>query len=198
MKKFSIMTLTAYLVLTTIAGGVVLSGLGLSGLYIAKYFKETPEMIKLGCFLGIELPECPQTQSKLDALRDTLSSLEDKAKVVQDKLDDAESKLSRLRNVESQIDEAMLFEFHIDPTTKKTITIGTQYTKLIEPEKNPEFFCYFNLGDDDSGASRSYYFKPSSIFSFFEDVKLKKLGFSDKTIEFARSICKPTLIGAGQ
>ena len=173
--------------LVSIAASVALGGVGLTALYLIKYVDtETPEMKALSCALNLS-DDCPKQKAKLANLEARLSELNEQTK-------GAEQKLNNLRRVESSTDKLTAFQNYDDPNSDLSITVGTEYTQLVEPENNPRFFCYISLT---SGTHESRNLHYQNTFGSIELSKsvLRKAGVSERTLSYARSVCKPYRIG---
>lgn len=177
------------ILLTGTAIAVATTGIALTGLYILKYTQETPEIIQLQCAVGVARADCPRYGAEMDALKTKLSDLSEKTA-------QAEGKLHNLRMVETAIDEVTMFASHDDPFSNYEVTVGTQYTRLVEPELSPAYFCYISLGHGQAGEQRNLHFRNADGKVIELDVQtLSEAGISAQTMEFARSVCKPIIIG---
>lgn len=184
--------------LATTATGIAILCIGLAALYLLKHLEETPEMIKLQCLLGITHIECPTYRQDMDKLEAQKLSLEEQLEKLVKQSQKAESKLQNLRRVESSVDEVTLFATYDDPNSKLSVTVGTVYSKLVEPDTHPEYFCYITLGMGNAGEQRNLHFYSRNGSTSLSDREIYKAGVSKDTLGYARSVCKPTLIGAGQ
>ena len=124
---------------------------------------------------------------------------------LQNKLDDltqksnaAEGKLANLEAIETSVDEVTLFASHDDPNSSYSITVGTVYSKLIEPDMAPEYFCYISLNQGNANEDRNLHIQNRYGPVEFDQDTLRKAGVSDATLKFARSLCAPFLIGGAE
>ncbi len=172
-----------------VAAGMAACAVGLMALYPIKYIEETPEWVSIQCRLGIvERPECPRYGEEMNALEGELEALVAKTRA-------AEGKLARLKLVEDSVDTITLFDTHDDPHSDLSITVGTRYTRIVDAERAPSYFCYINLGHGDVKEDRHLSIRnPSGDVALNRSV-LRKAGVSQETLDFARSVCTPTLIG---
>ena len=171
-----------------IATSVGLGGIGLTTLYLAKYVDETPELVKLQCMMGVDRGDCPDQKAQI-------TDLEAKLRQLSTKTAQAEKKLANLRTIEETIDTVTLFANHKDPSSPLGVTVGTVYTRLTEPDPTPSYFCYISLLSTDTNVLRQLTFRTSSGPVTISSEKLAKAGVSPQTMNYARSVCKPTLIG---
>lgn len=184
--------------LTTTAIGITTLCIGLAALYLLKHLEETPEIIKLHCLLGISHVECPAYRHEMDELEEQKLSLEEQLQKLLEQSQKAESKLHNLRRVESSVDEVTLFAAYDDPHSSLMVTVGTVYSKLVEPDSHPQHFCYFTLGMGKAGEQRNLHFYSRNGSASLSDHDIYNAGISKDTLDYARSVCKPTLIGSGQ
>ena len=191
MKKwiYSVPRLLTNTALVMIAGSIGLCGVGLSALYILKYVDtETPEIVKLQCMLGSDRLDCPNNRKEVEDLQGKLNELSKKTA-------EAEEKLKNLRAAEETTDTFTLFTMHKDPNSDYTVTVGTVYTQLVEPNRAPEYYCYINLNNGAANENRNLYIWQSARPINLSTNTLRKAGVSNSTLSFAKSVCKPTLIG---
>jgi hypothetical protein len=149
MKKFFqtlsriIMATLGNMLLLSITVAIALCGIGLTALYLIKYVdRNAPEVKALECAIGLtQRGDCPDDQAALHALEAKFSDLQAKTNA-------AEGKLNNLRKIESVVNEVTLFATHDDPNSDLSVKVGTIYTRLVEPEKSPAFFCYIQLPND--------------------------------------------------
>ncbi|MEM0951787.1 MAG: hypothetical protein AAGI66_06555 [Cyanobacteria bacterium P01_H01_bin.74] len=157
-------------------------------LYLAKYVDETPELVKLQCMMGVDRGDCPDQKAQINDLEAKLSQLSNKTA-------QAEKKLTNLRAIENSIDTVTLFAKHTDPSSQLGITVGTIYKKLTEPDPEPSHFCYISLFSTDTNVLRHLTFHDTTGPVSFTPKRLAQAGLSQKTLNYARSVCKPYLIG---
>lgn len=176
------------MLLTGAAVGVAFTVIGMTALYVVKYAKETPELRTLECMIGVERSDCPRYGAEMDALKGKLSDLAEKTAT-------AESKLANLRAVETAVDEVTLFTSHDDPYSAYNVMVGTVYSRLVEPDSAPEYFCYIGLSRGTANEDRNLHLYTRSGPVELDGETLRKAGVSTETLAFARSVCKPFLIG---
>ena len=182
-SRFS-MSVAANTLLSTVATSVALAGIGLTGLFLVTYVQETPEVIKLKCVIGIEHPACPDKEAEYQI------------KNLNDKIAEMEGKLSDLAKVEEAVDTVTLFK-HIDLHGDMKMTVGTVYSKLIDPEKTPNYFCYIKLKGGHALEDRNLYIRNSREDVTVSKADLAALNIPQATFSDARSQCKPYLIAGG-
>lgn len=163
--------------LISAALGVALITVGVTALYVAKYAKLTPEMKTLQCLLGLR-PDCPDEMAKLR---------------------DLQEQMARLKSAEDQVDKITLFSVFTDPGSGLKVTVGTIYHKLSEPDRAPPYYCYIDLAMA-GGVSRNLYIRSAGASDFLtlDDATLRASGIGGETLDYARSVCQPLLIGDGQ
>ncbi len=168
---------------------VALCGIGLTGLYLIKYVdRNAPEAVMLQCAVGVERPDCPSHLEELARLKAERQALQDDVAQI-------EGKLSAIERVENEVDMITLFDTHNDPHSDLTVGIGTRYTKLNIHER-PTYFCYINLHSGEVNENRTLHFRDASSGDIeISRSTLHKAGVSQDTLDFARSVCQPTLIG---
>ncbi|MCK5385430.1 MAG: hypothetical protein KAJ29_07600 [Alphaproteobacteria bacterium] len=178
--------------LITIAGVMIVCGIGLTTLYLIKYVDtDTPEIKTLQCMVGIVHAECPRYAQEMGDLKARLKALAQQTA-------QAEGKLANLRAIETAVDEVTLFSMHTTPNSKYSVTVGTVYSRLLEPDLSPSYFCYISLDDGAARENRSLYFKNKTERIDLDSETLRKADVSAETLAFARSVCKPLIIGADQ
>ena len=182
------MSLLANTVLTAVVAVIATCGIGLTALYLIKYVDETPAMKSLQCMVGISHAECPRYGQEMDDLKAKLKALAKQTAK-------AEGKLANLRAIETAIDEVTLFATHNDPNSAYKVTTGTVYSKLLEPDLSPRYFCYISLNNGEANESRNLYIRNNSGSVEINADTLRKAAVSTETLAFARSVCKPFLIG---
>ena len=174
--------------LTGIAIGIASAGVGLTALYLADHIEKTPAMVKLICLVQDNY-ECPDRKAEMAALETELQRMIDDREKLEDQL-------AGLRRLESSVDHVTLFETVDDPNSSLTITVGTVYRKFVDAEPEPSsYFCYIDLQRGSAGESRNLHFKHSNSWADISADRLIEAGVSEATYEFAKSVCKPTLIG---
>lgn len=182
-SRFS-MSVAANALLSTVAVGVALAGIGLTGLYLVTYVQETPQVIKLKCIVGIDHPACPDKEAEYQ-----IKNLNDQISLMKQKLRD-------LARIEKAVDTVTLFN-NIDLKGGMKMTVGTQYSKLIDPEKTPVFFCYIKLKGGHALEDRSLYIRNSSRDITVSKADMAALKIKPRTLSDARQKCKPYLIAGG-
>ncbi len=196
------LSVLANTVLTIIAIAVILCGIGLSTLYLIKYIDtDTPEIRTLKCMIGFVHEDCPQYKAEMTALQGQLQDLQAQKLATEQKLlelKDVGRKLENLRRIEDAVDTVTLFRQHIDPSSRLTITIGTEYSRLVDPDLSPDYFCYINLPAGRFQEDRNLNFRNASGFKDFDRASLKQAGVSTETMKFAKSVCQPYLIGGAE
>lgn len=201
LRKISSVSLSmlASAILTAIAISIILCGVGLTALYLVRYVDmDTPEIRSLKCAIGITHPDCPQYGADMNALRDELQSLHAQKAATEQQLAElqgAKSKLENLRRIEDAIDSVTLFKKHRDTASGLRITVGTVYTRLVEPNLSPEWFCYISLPNGAFQEDRNLHFRNRSGFKNFDPDTLRQAGVSADTMRYAESVCQPYLIG---
>ncbi|MCK5591898.1 MAG: hypothetical protein KAI72_08085, partial [Candidatus Pacebacteria bacterium] len=65
----TVLSTNANTLLLSIAGGMIICGIGLTALYLIKYVDETPAMKSLQCMIGISHAECPRYGQEMDDLK---------------------------------------------------------------------------------------------------------------------------------
>lgn len=174
--------------LLTVSAGLAVGTVGLTALYLAKYIDETPAMRKLQCLAGLSRPYCIEANAEVESLKAKLAALALQTAA-------AEKKLNNLRAIESSVDTVTLFETYDDPNSSHRITVGTVYSRLLEPDLTPQYFCYVSLGRGDANEDRNLHFQSTSGPISLTKQDLRKAGISDATLEFGHSVCKPLMIG---
>lgn len=173
----------------------------ITALYLLKYIDtDTPEMQTLKCFF-FTLPECPDVKAEIAALEAKVAALEglkDDIAASERKLADLRRMEENLRRIENAIDSVTLFKTTAIPGTKMNVVVGSIYSKLVNPDPQPLWFCYIALPDDDSLESRHVYIRNVSIDKTFDAAQLAETGITPYALSFARSLCKPYLIGGAE
>jgi len=160
----------------------------LTALYLVDHVDETPGVKSLQCMIGISRPDCPRYGEQMKELQSKLDDLVKKSNA-------AEGKLTNLKDIENSVDEVTLFETHDDPNSTYTVTVGTVYSKLVEPDISPEYFCYIGLDRGNANEDRNLHFHNRSGSIKLNADTLRKTGVSSSTLKFAASVCKPFVIG---
>ena len=188
-------------ILVFIALAMILCGLGLTALYLVRYVELTPEIRTLKCMIGFVHEDCPQYKTEMTALQDELKALQDQKSATEQKLaqlKEAGKKLANLKRIEDAVDTVTLFKEHYDPVNNFRVTVGTAYSKLTETDVKPEyFFCYISL-EDTQGVDRNLYVRNSSGDISISAQTLRQAGLSQDTLDYARSVCNPYLIGGAK
>ena len=166
-----------------IGGGIALAALGLTTLYLLTYVQETPQTIKLQCLLGFARPDCPDNQKELDALRAEIEGMR--------------GKLDGLRRIEEAVDTVTLFNTVDIPGTELELTVGTKYSKLIDADKTPDYFCYIDLNTGDAYEDRNITIRTTANEVILPQSILDEIGMDEAAYMFARTQCKPYLIAGG-
>jgi len=194
-------------------------------LYLLQYVNtESAEMIKFKChILRIEHPSCPDFKEELRQLREDKRLLEEESAVLQaeksaleERKTEWESELSVLRDeksaleeakeklqnnfdnlvkIENSIDTVTLFSMHVIPKTQLTVAVGTNYSRLTEPTLDPKYYCYIEFPGRAGHEYRNLYIYSYGIDIALDADTLAKNGVSDAALKFAKSKCKPYLIG---
>lgn len=105
----------------------------------------------------------------------------------------SKNKLSNFERIENTVDSVTLFKSVKIPDTKLSMTIGTVYNKLLDPELRPKHFCYINLSEV-NGIDRSLHIRSTSGDLFPSQQSLKENGITELVVNDARKLCHPTLI----
>ncbi len=177
---------TVLIAVNCIVGITVVS---LIALMLIKNFEDTPEIRILSCAVGIERSDCPEYSAKVKQLEADLKEMIAQRKAIEDQL-------AGLRAVETTIDEITLFESHKDPHGGLEITVGTVYKELVNERPKPKnYFCYINLKNGKIGESRNLHIQDPSGPRSISPLTLRQSGVSKKTLEFARSVCNPLMVG---
>jgi hypothetical protein len=171
-----------------VAAAIALCGIALAALYLIKYVDDdTPEMIRLQCAVGISRPDCVDYQKELDDLAAQRAALAKELAALK-------AKLANLKRIEENVDSVTLFDTTDIPNSSLSVTVGTRYSKLLEPELRPTYFCYIDLPDVD-GVDQNLYIRSISSNIDIGEHALRLAGVSQSDLSFARSVCKPFLIG---
>ncbi len=193
------LSVLANTVLTFIAIVVILCGIGLSALYLIKYVDtDTEEIRTLQCLIGFVHEGCPEYKAEMSALQEQLQGLQAQKTETEARLAElkgATRKLENLRRIEDAIDSVTLFQKHYAPVSGFQVTVGTVYSHLVEPDLSPEWFCYISLPAGAFQEDRNLHFRHKSGFQNFDAKTLRSAGISAETMRFAKSVCKPYLIG---
>ena len=166
-----------------IGGSIALSALGLTALYLLTYVQETPQTIKLQCLLGFERPDCPDNKAELAALKAEIEGMQ--------------GKLDGLRRIEEAVDTVTLFKTVDIAGTDLELTVGTKYSKLIDADKTPDYFCYIDLNTDGAYEDRNITIRTTTNEVILPQSVLDEIGMDEAAYLFARSQCKPYLIAGG-
>jgi|GEM_PF-6394121 len=193
-SRFSLSVL-ANTALITVSGALAASAIGLTALYLVEYIDETPSMRTLRCMVGLTQENCLRYDKEMDALQSKLELLKREIANAEQKTVEAEEKLVNLRRIETAIDKVTLFETHKVPNSTLTITVGTVYSRLLDPELAPQYFCYVDLARGAANESRNLHFNSTSGPVELSKANLRKADVSDSTLQFGHSVCKPFLIG---
>ncbi len=177
------------LVLLSVSLLVAAGGTLLIALYLTEHWQDSPAMVELQCRIGLDRPDCPERNAEMTRLRAELEAM------IAEK-DRMDAQLAGLRAVETAIDEITLFETHDDPNSNLDVTVGTIYSRFVEARPSPDaHFCYIGLGHGTAGESRNLYFQGVAGPVRISEAKLARAGVSAASYEFARSVCRPFLIG---
>lgn len=188
----SVSSLLANALLVVVMLTVATGGAGLTVLYLAEHVEETEGMKKLRCFVDPSYEGCHDQEAALNRLKDELAAMAGERERI-------EAQLAGLRAVETAVDEITLFQTHEVEGEEQDVVVGTVYTRLVEARPEPErHFCYLRLEEGTSGESRNFHFQTKDGSVEVSAAKLRKMGVASKTMEFARSVCKPLLIGEEQ
>ena len=161
----------------------------LVALTLIEHFEDTPEIKTLSCAFGWERPDCPDFIAERNRLQ---TSLEDMAREKKE----IENQIAGLRAVETAIDEITLFESHEDPESGLKITVGTVYKEFVNDHPAPDsYFCYIALQEGSAGESRNLHFHGRFGPYTISESTLTQADIHADTLAFARSVCKPYLIG---
>ena len=179
------------LVLLGLAGGVIAGSVAVNALMLDKYVGGSPEARRIECLVGITHPDCPRYRAEIEKLEGDLSAMRGAREAL-------ERQLAGLRAVERAVDTVTLFETFTDPTSGREITVGTVYRKIVEATPKPEhFYCYLALGHGEAGEARNLHFYSSERDAWMSGTEAQKAGVSEATLAYARSVCRPLLIGEG-
>ena len=196
------LSVLANTVLTIIATSVILCGIGLSTLYLIKHIDtDTSEIRTLKCIIGFVHEECPQYKTEMTALQGQLQHLQAQKSATEQKLVELQGvgrKLENLRRIEDAVDKVTLFKQHTDPSSRLTITVGTEFSRLVDPDLSPDYFCYINLAAGRFQEDRNLNFRSTFGFKDFDHASLRQAGISAETMRFAQSVCQPYLIGGAE
>lgn len=185
----SLFSALADLLLIGIASVIAGAALTLTALYLIDHMEETPATKSLQCFIGISRPDCPRYAEEITELQAELKTMIDEREALEDQL-------TGLRAVETAVDEITLFESHTDPVSGLEVTVGTVYTEFVKAQPSPEaYFCYLNLPLGPAGESRNLHFKGRGGEITVSSKVLKKANITARTLNYARSACKPFVIG---
>lgn len=180
-------------VLVLIGGGALLIML-----YGVNSYKETDGVLILRCWVDPYYPKCPEYPNELDRLRLQLEDMEADARRLRFERDRIEQQLAGLRAIETSVDEITLFNQYDDPYSGFTIAVGTVYQKFVNRSPQPEYhFCYIRLSSGGDGTNRDFHFHSIEGARDVAESKLDRLGIGAPTMAFARSVCKPFMIGGG-
>lgn len=182
----SLLQNTALIAVNAIVGITVVS---LTALTLIKNFEDTPEIRTLSCAVGIERSDFPEHAAKVKRLEADLKEMIAQRESI-------EGQLAGLRAVETAVDEITLFESHDDPNSRLEVTVGTVYNEFVNERPTPKHhFCYINLKSGKAGESRNLHFHSASGARSISASTLRKSGVTKKTLKYARSVCKPFVIG---
>lgn len=190
------------LVLVLIATSMATGAIALTALYLVNHVEETPGIKKLWCLVQPERPGCPRHGEALARLEATIEQLEAQRSMIAHERDQMEAERDRiidqlagLRAIEAAVDEITTFKTVTDPDSDLKTTIGTVYTKFVDPSPEPErYFCYISLTDGAAGEDRNLYIRTSSGDVDVSDATLDRLDLSKSALAFSRSVCKPRLV----
>lgn len=174
--------------LVAVSAGLAVGAVGLTALYLVKHIDETPALKTLQCMAGFSRPYCTNHEEEVAHLKSELAALTEKTAR-------AENKLANLQAIESAVDEVTLFETHDDPNSALDVTVGTIYSRLLEPDMTPKYFCYVQLSRGTANENRNLYIQGLSGPVDLSRDDLRRAGVSEATLNFGRSVCKPFLIG---
>lgn len=168
------------------------TGLALTAVTLLEYVEMTPEMRELTCFLGSEHPDCPSFGAELQSLRDEMhATRREYDRLARDR--------AGLAAIEASVDEITLFEGFTAPDSGRAVTVGTTYRALVGDDPRPlSYYCYVNLGNGPFGEARNLHFRNSLGFKDIDDATLRAADVTPATLEYARSVCDPFIIGEHQ
>lgn len=175
------------LALATVAGGIALCGAGLTALYLIDNIRETPAVTEMLCLVGVERPGCPDRAEEEARLRRQFAELQARTQA-------AEAELRSLRAVDD-VRSVTFFQDYEAPDSQLTVKVGTVYSHLIGNPPPEYHFCYIELPRGAAGESRHLAFHTQSGPATISAETLRAAGVSQATLEFARSVCRPLLIG---
>ena len=190
----------AVLVATNVAVGCIC--IGLVALALIAKFEDTPEVRTLTCFLGIERADCPdyakelrearaETAAALEAIRNAEAKLAELRNVQSE----AQAKLDKLAELEGRFESTTFFVEHLDPSSGRTVQVGTRYQSLINPSRTPEYFCYIALRPDREGTTSNFWVRYTHGPARITRRTRTASGLSQQSLDFARSVCTPLLFG---
>ena len=175
--------------LATVAGAVALGGIALTALYLIEAVDETPALVRLLCLAGIERADCPrhtEEMARLQAERDALQA----------RIRAAEDDLRGLRAVDD-VDTVTFFQEHEAPDSPLTVHVGTVYDHLIGNLAPVHHYCYIALSSGPAGETRNLHIHDSSGPVGISPDAMRAAGVTQATLAYARSVCRPFLIGEG-
>lgn len=182
--------------LALVAATVAAGGVGLTVLYMVDHIKETPGMKTIHCFLDPSRRDCPEYDAAMKRLKTELEAMVAERNRIDAERKEIAGQLAGLRAIETAVDEVTLFETHDDPNSDFDVVVGTVYKQFVESEPKPEaFFCYIELRNGEAGESRNLHFRNRFGLTSIPATTLEMEGIGEATMAFARSACKPFLIG---
>lgn len=189
----------ASILLTTSAMTITAGCVGVLGMYIIKNAEETPEMIQLQCAIGIEREECPSHQDALNALQHDLDALAAQRAAFEAELAALNKKLAGLYEIQKLAKGGITaFNNVAIPSSRFSMTIGTKYSNLIDNphSKDVQWFCYISLDNGTLNEDRNLNIR-SSLGNVSHDAKkLQAEGITQRMLDDAMALCKPTIAGA--
>ncbi|GAB5512268.1 MAG: hypothetical protein Rhims3KO_36690 [Hyphomicrobiales bacterium] len=174
--------------LATLAGGVAACGVALTALYLMENIEATPATTELICLFGLGRPDCPDRMEEVAKLEGKLADLTARTRA-------AEGQLHSLRAV-NDVNRVTFFQTFDPPSGGPEVTVGTVYSHLIGNPAPVYHYCYIDLPDGMVGEDRYLNIHNARGPIEVSASALRAAGVSESALAFARSICRPFVIGA--
>lgn len=176
---------------------------GLIALTLMEQFRDTPQIRDLSCFVGIMRTDCPAYGEELKRLKSQNEVIKAQNREmllqrdrIEEQRDQIESRMAGLQAIERSVDQVTLFEHVDDPNSELEVIIGTVYSSFTVEHPKPErYFCYINLPNSATGLSQFLDVRNINGWVSISRAKLRSAGVRQRTVDYAKSVCEPYLIG---